>query len=212
MFSKSYDFIQGDSPLLVSMPHSGLQLTPQVANTLVPEALALPDTDWHIPKLYDFLGSMNVSVLQANYSRYVIDLNRPKAITKVVLREVRRWLNHTDCVIDTRHRERLTTDPSVRELRVVLSRSPLIFGLVDDRPWVWRRDREGVVHKMRRHRLEMPHQKRPITLGDAHLEVLRVRVRILTRLQLEHVSHAQLVVETASHSLLVLRRQARRIN
>ena len=78
MFSKSYDFIQGESPLLVCMPHSGLQLTPQVANTLVPEALALPDTDWHIPKLYDFLGSMNVSVLQANYSRYVIDLNRPK--------------------------------------------------------------------------------------------------------------------------------------
>jgi formiminoglutamase len=77
-FSKPYSFIQGDSPLLVSMPHSGLQLTPQVASTLVPEALALPDTDWHIPKLYEFLKPMNVSVITANYSRYVIDLNRPK--------------------------------------------------------------------------------------------------------------------------------------
>jgi N-formylglutamate deformylase len=77
-FSASYDFIQGDSPLLVSMPHSGLQLTPIVANALTPEALSLPDTDWHIPQLYDFLEAMGVSVVKANYSRYVIDLNRPE--------------------------------------------------------------------------------------------------------------------------------------
>ena len=44
-FSVSYDFIKGDSPLLVSMPHSGLLLTSEVADTLMPEALALPDTD-----------------------------------------------------------------------------------------------------------------------------------------------------------------------
>jgi N-formylglutamate deformylase len=78
IFSAPYDFIQGDSPLLVSMPHSGLQLTPTVANTLTSEALALPDTDWHIPQLYDFLEAMGVSVVKANYSRYVIDLNRPE--------------------------------------------------------------------------------------------------------------------------------------
>ena len=76
IFSAPYDFIQGDSPLLVSMPHSGLQLTPTVTNTLTPEALALPDTDWHIPQLYDFLEAIGVSVVKANYSRYVIDLNR----------------------------------------------------------------------------------------------------------------------------------------
>jgi N-formylglutamate deformylase len=58
IFSAPYDFIQGDSPLLVSMPHSGLQLTQTVANTLTPEALALPDTDWHIPQLYNFLEAM----------------------------------------------------------------------------------------------------------------------------------------------------------
>lgn len=78
IFSTPYDVIQGDSPLLVSMPHSGLHLTPQVARTLVPEALALPDTDWHIPQLYNFLEAMGVSVVKANYSRYVIDLNRPE--------------------------------------------------------------------------------------------------------------------------------------
>ncbi|MGY8906710.1 N-formylglutamate deformylase [Candidatus Njordibacter sp. Uisw_056] len=77
-FSVPYDFVQGHSPLLVSMPHSGLQLTPEVASTLIPEALALPDTDWHIPQLYDFLEAMGVGVIKANYSRYVIDLNRPE--------------------------------------------------------------------------------------------------------------------------------------
>ncbi len=77
-FSASYEFIKGDSPLLVSMPHSGLQLTSKVADTLTPEALTLPDTDWHIPQLYNFLEAMGVSVIKANYSRYVIDLNRPE--------------------------------------------------------------------------------------------------------------------------------------
>tara|TARA_B110000503_G_scaffold142059_1_gene237605 strand:+ start:231 stop:1031 length:801 start_codon:yes stop_codon:yes gene_type:complete len=77
-FSVPYDFVQGDSPLLVSMPHSGLRLTDEVAHTLIPEALELPDTDWHIPQLYDFLETMGVSVIKANYSRYVIDLNRPE--------------------------------------------------------------------------------------------------------------------------------------
>lgn len=77
-FSACYDFIQGDSPLLVSMPHSGLKLTPIVTNALTPEALSLPDTDWYIPQLYDFLEAMGVSVVKANYSRYVIDLNRPE--------------------------------------------------------------------------------------------------------------------------------------
>jgi len=77
-FSVAYDFIQGSSPLLVSMPHSGLQLTPTVADTLTSEALALPDTDWHIPQLYDFLEAMGVGVIKANYSRYVIDVNRPE--------------------------------------------------------------------------------------------------------------------------------------
>ena len=78
IISVPYDFIEGHSPLLVSMPHSGLKLTPTVANTLTPEALALPDTDWYIPQLYDFLEAMGVSVIKANYSRYVIDINRPE--------------------------------------------------------------------------------------------------------------------------------------
>jgi N-formylglutamate deformylase len=39
-------------------------------------ALTRPDTDWHIDRLYDFLGGLGASVIVATHSRYVIDLNR----------------------------------------------------------------------------------------------------------------------------------------
>ncbi|MDW6092414.1 N-formylglutamate deformylase [Vibrio rhizosphaerae] len=72
-----FHFRQGQSPLLVSMPHCGTALLPGMANQLTHEAQALPDTDWYLPELYDFLAAMDVSVIQAHYSRYVVDLNRP---------------------------------------------------------------------------------------------------------------------------------------
>ena len=72
-----FDFFQGDTPVLVSMPHSGLNLTAAVEQGLTEKARMLPDTDWFIPQLYDFLPALGVSVISANYSRYVIDLNRP---------------------------------------------------------------------------------------------------------------------------------------
>ncbi|GLK90426.1 N-formylglutamate deformylase [Pseudomonas turukhanskensis] len=70
-------FFQGRVPLLISMPHAGLQLTPAVQAGLVPQAQGLPDTDWHIPLLYAFAAELGASTLAGNYSRYVVDLNRP---------------------------------------------------------------------------------------------------------------------------------------
>lgn len=72
-----FEFHEGDLPLLVSMPHSGLHLTSEVENGLTEKARRLPDTDWYIPELYVDLVKRGVSVISANYSRYVIDLNRP---------------------------------------------------------------------------------------------------------------------------------------
>ena len=43
---------------------------------LTAAAVALPDTDWHIPELYDFLEELDASVIIASHSRYYIDLNR----------------------------------------------------------------------------------------------------------------------------------------
>ncbi|QDT63173.1 N-formylglutamate amidohydrolase [Calycomorphotria hydatis] len=59
------------------MPHSGTEVPEDIAVTLTEEALRLPDTDWHIPKLYEFASEFDVTIVQATHSRYVIDLNRP---------------------------------------------------------------------------------------------------------------------------------------
>lgn len=74
---KPYVFTQGELPLLFSAPHAGTALTPAVEQGLSEAARGLPDTDWHIPHLYDFLHENGASMLVANYSRFVIDLNRP---------------------------------------------------------------------------------------------------------------------------------------
>jgi N-formylglutamate deformylase len=71
-----FDLKIGDSPLIVSMPHSGLALSDGLHARLTERAAALPDTDWHIPELYDFIDALGASVIKANYSRYVADLNR----------------------------------------------------------------------------------------------------------------------------------------
>lgn len=72
-----YHFTAGSAPLLISIPHAGTQLTPEVDNGLSDAARPLGDTDWHIPRLYDFAHALGASMLVGNYSRFVIDLNRP---------------------------------------------------------------------------------------------------------------------------------------
>ncbi|WP_312242007.1 N-formylglutamate deformylase [Pantoea sp.] len=72
-----FHFTPGTLPLLVSIPHAGTRLTPEVEQGLSEAARGLPDTDWHIPLLYDFVRDLGASVLIGRYSRFVIDLNRP---------------------------------------------------------------------------------------------------------------------------------------
>ena len=71
-----FTLTRGESPLVVSMPHSGLELSEGLAARLSEGGAGLPDTDWHIPQLYDFLDGFDASIICAKYSRYVIDLNR----------------------------------------------------------------------------------------------------------------------------------------
>lgn len=72
----TYFFERGSLPLLVSMPHVGTQLPADLAARMTPRAKQVPDTDWHLPRLYDFLQAMGANLLVAVNSRYVIDLNR----------------------------------------------------------------------------------------------------------------------------------------
>lgn len=75
--AEPFHFIAGSAPLLISIPHAGTRLTPEVASGLSDAALPLSDTDWHIPELYDFARQLGASMIIGQYSRFVIDLNRP---------------------------------------------------------------------------------------------------------------------------------------
>lgn len=68
---------RGSAPLLVSLPHDGSAIPPDLMARMTPEARRAPDTDWHVSRLYDFARDMGASLLVPMYSRYVVDLNRP---------------------------------------------------------------------------------------------------------------------------------------
>ena len=72
-----FRFRKGTRPLLISMPHVGTYVPPALAARLTDEAQRVPDTDWHLERLYDFADELGASVLVATHSRFVIDLNRP---------------------------------------------------------------------------------------------------------------------------------------
>jgi N-formylglutamate deformylase len=71
-----FHFHQGESPLLISMPHVGTHIPDEVRAQLTPVAGQLADTDWHLPLLYNMAQELGASVIHAQHSRYVIDLNR----------------------------------------------------------------------------------------------------------------------------------------
>jgi formiminoglutamase len=65
-----------DTPLILSLPHSGTELTDGLRRRLTDLGRTLPDTDWHIDRLYAFAANLPVTTVQAVFSRYVIDVNR----------------------------------------------------------------------------------------------------------------------------------------
>ncbi|MDH4255025.1 MAG: N-formylglutamate deformylase [Gammaproteobacteria bacterium] len=74
---RGFEFHPGDAPLLVSVPHDGRAIPEAIAGRMTEHALELPDTDWHVARLYAFCRGLGASLLVARCSRYVIDLNRP---------------------------------------------------------------------------------------------------------------------------------------
>ena len=67
----------GTAPLLISLPHNGTELPEALRGRLTDAALRVPDTDWHVDRLYAFARELGASILVPRYSRYVVDLNRP---------------------------------------------------------------------------------------------------------------------------------------
>lgn len=72
----AFRFSAGETPLLVSAPHVGTHIPAHLAEDMTEAGRAVPDTDWHMDRLYDFARAMGAGVLLATHSRYVVDLNR----------------------------------------------------------------------------------------------------------------------------------------
>ena len=65
------------SPIVLSSPHSGTLFPREILPQIKQRYYECPeDTDWHIDCLYDFAPDMGMTLIAANCSRYVIDLNR----------------------------------------------------------------------------------------------------------------------------------------
>ena len=64
-------------PIVLSVPHAGTFIPDEIKKKMVPEmAETLEDTDWFVDLLYDFAPSLGIPMIVANFSRWVIDLNR----------------------------------------------------------------------------------------------------------------------------------------
>jgi N-formylglutamate deformylase len=67
--------VRGQAPLLISLPHTGVELA-TLEPRLVSPWLARKDADWHIDRLYDFAGALDATIVRTAQSRTVIDVNR----------------------------------------------------------------------------------------------------------------------------------------
>ncbi|MCC6867914.1 MAG: N-formylglutamate deformylase [Burkholderiales bacterium] len=74
-----HEILRGDAPLVVDVPHAGTFVPPALRERFTTIACTVPDTDWHVEKLYDFVSATGATLVVATHSRYAIDLNRDPA-------------------------------------------------------------------------------------------------------------------------------------
>ncbi len=70
------DVHRGSAPLIVSMPHTGIDIPDEIMTKLVSPWLARRDADWWVDRLYDFATDLDATVIRTGISRTVIDVNR----------------------------------------------------------------------------------------------------------------------------------------
>ena len=70
------DIHRGDAPLVVSFPHTGTDIPPELADGFTSLWLARKDADWWIDQLYAFAADLGATTVRTRISRSVIDVNR----------------------------------------------------------------------------------------------------------------------------------------
>lgn len=69
------DIQQGDSPIVLGLPHTGTYVPHDILEDLNMRGKGLDDTDWHIHTLYDNVLP-GATTVRATFHRYVVDANR----------------------------------------------------------------------------------------------------------------------------------------
>ncbi|WP_136659311.1 N-formylglutamate deformylase [Nitratireductor sp. XY-223] len=69
------EIVRGDSPVILGLPHTGLDVPDAVLAGFNETGQALADTDWNIHLLYDGVLP-GATTVRATFHRYVIDANR----------------------------------------------------------------------------------------------------------------------------------------
>ena len=75
----AFELIRGTVPLLISIPHNSSQIPDDVAAQMTDVGRSSIDTDWFLDRLYDFAIELGTGRILPEFSRYVIDLNRPES-------------------------------------------------------------------------------------------------------------------------------------
>src|SRR5579871_5903421 len=68
--------VRGESPLILTLPHTGVDIPQDIESGLISPWLARKDADWWINLLYDFGYAIGATVIRTAISRTVIDCNR----------------------------------------------------------------------------------------------------------------------------------------
>jgi N-formylglutamate deformylase len=76
--SDTFTLHRGSTALLLSVPHAGTAVPAELLARLVARAAKVEDTDWHLERLYAFARELGASLIVPKFSRYAIDLNRPR--------------------------------------------------------------------------------------------------------------------------------------
>lgn len=69
------EVVQSETPVILSMPHSGTHIPCEILARLNSTGHEMSDTDWYIDRLYEGLLP-HAGQVKANFHRYVIDANR----------------------------------------------------------------------------------------------------------------------------------------
>jgi formiminoglutamase len=67
---------EGQAPLIVSFPHTGTDIPPDIEARLASPWLGRKDADWWIDRLYAFARDLGATTIRTRVSRTVIDVNR----------------------------------------------------------------------------------------------------------------------------------------